>query len=299
MNLDKDLITTVVGSYPTNPSEREMANSYFTHEDPYKKSLEKAVQAQLNAGIEIVSDGQTRNGMIELFVQGLRGFRVKEKFEIVSEINYKGPITIEDQRSVREILPEDSMLKGIITGPWTLVKSCDNKFYDDDLTAAWDAAEALKNEAQTLSDVCDVIQLDEPLFSVDYPEQAKELVEKVLDIDKPTALHACGDVSDIAEQLIEFDIDILDHEFAENPGLYEVYADLEFDQRLAVGVVTTKTPVEDVGTIQSRIEKAANIFGTKTMIDPDCGLRNLPEKAAYEKLDNMVKARDVVLNERN
>ncbi|MGM0510406.1 MAG: methionine synthase [Thermoplasmatota archaeon] len=299
MKLDNDLITTVVGSYPSKPSRSELADSFLTHQDPYKKSLEKAVQAQLDAGVEIVSDGQTRNGMIELFVQNLRGFRIKEKFEIINEIDYKGPITVEDQLFVRDILPENTMLKGIITGPWTLVKSCDNKFYDDDLEAAWDAAEALKEEAQVLADVCDMIQLDEPLFSVDYPEQAKELVETVLDIDRPTALHACGDVSDIAHELVEFDIDILDHEFAENPGLYDIYSELEFDQRLAVGVVTTKTPVEDVGKIQERIEKAVDIFGPKTMIDPDCGLRNLPEKAAFDKLNSMVKARDVVLDERS
>ncbi len=299
MDLERPLLTTVVGSYPSKPSKRELASSYFTREDPYKESIVKAVDSQVDAGIEIISDGQTRNGMIELFTQDLRGFRIKERFEIIGEISFKGPITVEDQRSVRDMLPDNTMLKGIITGPWTLVKSCENKYYDSEEEAAWDTAEALKKEAQALAEVCDIIQLDEPLFSVDYPEQAKELVETVLDIDKPTALHACGDVSSIAEELVEFDIDILDHEFAENPGLYDVYSELDFNHRLAVGVVTTKTPVEDVDTIKKRIEKAVDIFGTKTMIDPDCGLRNLPEKAAFEKLKNMVKARDVVLNERS
>lgn len=292
-------MTTVVGSYPSKPSKREMAGSYFTHEDPYRESIVNAVDAQVDAGIEIISDGQTRNQMIGLFAQELRGFRIKEKVQIIGEIGYKGPITVEDQRFVKKNLPKNTMLKGIITGPWTLVKSSENKYYDSEEEASWDAAESLKKEAEALAEVCDMVQLDEPLFSVDYPEQARELVETVLDIDKPTALHACGDVTSIAEDLIEFDIDILDHEFAENPGLYDVYSDLDFEQQLAVGVVTTKTPAEDVKTITERINRAVDLFGTQIMIDPDCGLRNLPIKTAFKKLENMVEARKVVLDERS
>lgn len=299
MNIDKEMLTTVVGSYPARPSSEVLSRSYHSKEDPYQESIRKAIRAQLDSGIELISDGQTRQDMISLFAQGLRGFRSREKWEIVGEVGYPGPITVEDQRSVRNIIGGTIGLKGIITGPWTLYRGSEDRCYGSEKEAAMDIAQALHREAEALSEVCDVVQVDEPFLSVEYPAYAKEMVETVLDVDAPRALHACGDVSDIAEELIEYDIDILDHEFAENPGLYDVYDDLSFSQRMAVGVVTTKPEVESLDTVKGRIERAQDIFGTDMMIDPDCGLRNLEPTEAKKKLERMVEARDVIAHERS
>lgn len=299
MKLDDDLITTVVGSYPAKPSKERLSQSYHSKEDPFQESMRKAVRAQLESGVELISDGQTRRGMIDLYAQGLRGFRSKEKLEIVSEISYKDPITVEDQRTVRRIIGGSIGLKGIITGPWTLYKSSEDKHYEDKEEGAMDIAKALKEEAEKLSKMCDVVQVDEPFLSVEYPSFAKELVETVLNVNVPTALHVCGDVSEIAEELVGYNIDILDHEFAENPDLYDVYDDLSFSQRLAVGVVTTKPNIESMDTVKERIERALDLFGPSIMIDPDCGLRNLEVKTAKKKLERMVEARDVISYERS
>lgn len=298
-DIDKDLLTTVVGSYPSKPSRKTLMDSYYKKEDPYLTSLESAVNLQVKAGIELISDGQTRNDMVRIFARELRGYRVKEKVEIISKIGYKKPITVKDQKLVKEMIPENIGLKGILTGPFTLVKSSVNNYYQDEKEAVFDTAEALSKEAKELSKICNVVQVDEPFLSVEYQDYAKEAVEMILDLDVPTSLHVCGDVTDIAEILIEYDVDILDHEFARNPSLYDTYKDLSFPQKIAPGVVTTSSPVENVDTITNRIKKAVKYFGEKTIIDPDCGLKNLPEEIAYKKLENMVKARDVVLDERS
>ncbi|MFW5904497.1 MAG: methionine synthase, partial [Candidatus Saliniplasma sp.] len=256
------------------------------------------VRAQLDTGIELVSDGQTRGGMIEIFTNGLRGFRTKKRIEIVNEIEFKKPIILSDQHLTKEILPENVGLKGILTGPVTLIESCDDLYYQDTKDAVLDSAEALHEEAKHLADICDVIQMDEPFLSNHFPEYAQDAVETVLDIDIPTALHVCGDIRDNIGNLIEFDVDILDHEFASNPGLYEAYEEVDMEQKMAVGVVTTSPPAEEVNVIKKRIDKAIKVFETDIMIDPDCGLRNLDEETAWNKLKNLVMARDVVLNER-
>ncbi len=297
MDLERDLITTVVGSYPSVPSKESLSRSRHHMEDPFQESLERAVRAQSEAGIELLSDGQTRKGMVRLFAEGLHGFRIKEKVEMISEVYYRGSITVEDQNRVRSMLSPEQGVKGVITGPWTLFKSSDNRFYDDEKKAVLDIANALKEEAESLAPICDVIQLDEPYLSIEYPDFAREMVETVLDIETTTALHVCGDVHDIVEGLVEIDVDILDHEFAANPSLYDVYDEIDTEKRMAAGVVTTDPELEDIGTITQRIKRAQEIFGPKAMVDPDCGLRNLTEKKARKKLENMVKARDVVLDE--
>ena len=54
--------------------------------------------------------------------------------------------------------------------------------------------------------------------------------------------------------------------------------------------------VESVDTISERIKKGIDCVGHgRLLLDPDCGLRQLPPDAARAKLENMVKARDMVM----
>ncbi len=296
MNIDKELITTVVGSFPSKPSKGSLSRSYFNDNDPYLESLRNAVLTQIDAGIELISDGQTRGNMVDIYAKGLRGYRIKEKIEIVSDIEYLSPITVDDQKMVKKIA-SDVGLKGIITGPFTMVKSVKNKHYRSEKDAVMDTAEALKNEAERLAEICDVVQIDEPFLSTEFPGYAKDALEMMLDIDTTTALHICGDVNQFVEDVVGIDVDILDHEFADNPSLYDVYQDVDFPQRMSAGVVTTEPNVESIEDIEERISKAYEVFGPTCMIDPDCGLRDIDFEAAKSKLENMVQARDHILKE--
>ncbi len=293
MVIESEMVTTVVGSYPAKPSNDELMRSYTSRQDPFRNAIKSAVEAQLSAGIQIVTDGQTRNDMIRLFASGLRGFRIRERISMISDIAYRKPITVKDQIFVKEFLPKDKALKGIVTGPVTLVNSVDNEHYSDIYDAVTDAAAALRMEVKALSEVCDVIQIDEPYLSVEYPEYAGEVIDELVrNLDIPTALHVCGDVSKIAKELVDFNVDILDHEFAENPTLYDVYSDIDHNKKMAVGVVTTRAELESIDTIFARIQRAHQAFGSNCMLDPDCGLKMLPKNTASEKMRRIVAARD-------
>lgn len=297
MNLNKELLTTVVGSFPLEPSKESLSRSYFKDIDPYLESLRNAVLTQIDTGIELVSDGQTRGNMVDIFAKGLRGFRKKEKVEIISDIEYLSPITVEDQKITKDIISDNVGLKGIITGPFTMVKSVDNKHYRSEKDAVLETAEALKNEAEELTEICDVVQIDEPFLSTEFPDFAKDALEILLNIDTVTVLHICGNVNQFVEKVVEIDVDILDHEFAYNPSLYDVYKDIDFSQRMSVGVVNTTPRVESIDDILKRIDRAYEIFGSTCMIDPDCGLRDIDFESAKGKLENMVQARDRFLKE--
>ncbi len=293
-----DLITTVVGSYPSELDRATLERAYRRGEDPFHEALEEAVRGQVDAGIMLVSDGQTRGDMISIFARGLRGFRIKERVEIISRVSYRSGITVEDQIKAKSLLPPDVGLKAIITGPYTLMKSSRDLHYHSQEECMADIAEALHREAEALAEICDVIQLDEPFLSIEYQDNVREHVERVLQVDVETALHVCGDVGEIAHELVEFEVDILDHEFTSHPHLYDVYGDLDTSKHMAVGVVDTTSRVEGVDVIAERIERVLDTFGPGSHIDPDCGLRNLPGEVAREKLKNMVIAREMVLDER-
>ena len=103
-----------------------------------------------------------------------------------------------------------------------------------------------------------------------------------------------GDVSNIFEELVELDIDILDHEFAAHPGLLDVVADVDFEQTIGFGCVRSDVNIaEGVPEISEKIKRGiASIGKNKMMLDPDCGLRHLDPEVARKKLQNMVLAKE-------
>lgn len=294
------LTTTVVGSYPSTPALSSLFRYCREGADPYAESLRIAVDAQLSAGVEIVSDGQTRNDMVRLFATKLSGIRMRAKPVIIGDIAHKSPITAEDQKVARSMLGGRAKLKGIITGPYTLAMSCADQHYGSAEKAAMAFAEALNSEARILSGLVDVLQVDEPFFSVEFPEYSESLVSTVFSgVHVPKALHVCGDVGRIFGRLVELPVDILDHEFAAHPELLDVVSDIDFSQMLGYGCVRSDLNVaESVAEISERIKKGVACVGHKRLVlDPDCGLRHLSPDVARAKLENMVKARNMVIQD--
>ncbi len=72
--MKQKLKTSVIGSYPVCVDTLELINDYFSgQESSWKKYIEQAVHEMTTAGIDFVSDGQTRDPFIQLFTRKLRG----------------------------------------------------------------------------------------------------------------------------------------------------------------------------------------------------------------------------------
>lgn len=295
----RDIKTCVIGSYPVQMDGLDFIRDYFDQKEDisWNKYIRMAVTDMVEAGIDILSDGQTRDPFIQLFARKFKGCRVRNRVEIVDKIEYNDPITVEDQKYVRTIIPEEKMIKGVLTGPFTLSKSCVDLYYKDEKQIAFDFAYALKQEAELLEKHVDMISIDEPFFSNEMPGYGKELIEIITEkLSCPKVLHACGDVSSIVPKLLEMPVDVLSHEFKASPQLLNVFKDYSFPQKICLGSVRSDDPnVEGVDEIVSHIKKARDIFGDKVIqVSPDCGQRLLPRKNAYNKLKNLVKAGEIV-----
>jgi len=289
--------TTVIGSFPVRLEGGRYVRGYHdgVKTDAVSDSLRQAVEAQVKARIDIVSDGQTRGDFVKLFARNFSGVVIEDRPVVIREIEYTGSPFVEDQKKVRELLPEEVELKGIMTGPYTLAKSSVDRHYKSVEDLAFAYAEGLAKAASEVDDVVDYVQVDEPFFSVDYPEYGRRLVETVLSsVKSPRMLHVCGDVSKIFAKLVEYKVDYLEHEFAANPKLWEAVKDVDYKQVLGVGVVRSDVnKAESPAEIESRMRTALkHTEPTQLMFNPDCGLRNLDVEVAQAKLKNMVSARD-------
>jgi 5-methyltetrahydropteroyltriglutamate--homocysteine methyltransferase len=294
----KNVKTTVIGSYPVNVETMELMNGYFNQtEVSWDEHIRYAVNDMVNAGIEMISDGQTRDSFVNIFTRKLKGCRIRDRTEIIDRVEYNKPITIADQRYVRSLIPKDRQLIGLITGPYTLTNSSVDLFYNDEKELAFDFAYALKQEAQILQKHVDMISIDEPFFSMGMPEYGKELIKIITkNLSCPTRLHVCGDVSKIAPKVLDIPVDILSHEFKASPKLFDVFKQYNISKNICLGSVRSdNSKVESINEIIEHIKKGIDVFGDKiSQLAPDCGQRMLPKDVAFQKLKNLVKAGEEV-----
>lgn len=314
------MLTTVVGSYPVLPkgpsSISQKLSAFFGTYDKYKPAIELAVRDQIEAGIDIISDGQVRDGMVEIFAKAIPGMAVEDKTpKIVGKImpSY-GPISAADLKyaiNISESISKEYSsnkvkkfkegikgVKGIITGPSTLVFSSRLEgFYNKKEDAIIDLAHALKKEAEFLEKagaIC--IQIDEPFISTGVADVniAKKAVEIIIkDLSIPKALHVCGDVTDVFEEILKFDVDVLDFEFAGIPQNIDLLENHDLKgKKIGFGCLDTKTDkIESKEEVKNILKKGIDLIGAENMLaDPDCGMRMRSRNAAFLKLKSMTEA---------
>jgi len=287
--IDKVLATTVVGSYPV-----VRGGGLLSLLDPLRPSVQIAVADQVNAGIDIISDGQVRGDMIRAFTAHLPGIKGQEVIGKVQPAS--APITVRDTKYA---LSKARRVKGIITGPTTLAHGLhiSTPMYRNKEELALDLAAALVVEATSLEAAgVTLLQIDEPIFSTGIADlsvgkQAIEMITKTLHI--PSCMHVCGDLSDVIDEILRIQVSVLDFEFSKNPANIALVSSRELGGRMiGFGCVDSSTDaVESAAEIKKRIEKGIEAFGARTLLlDPDCGMRMRTREAAFAKLKNMVEA---------
>ncbi|HHE41840.1 MAG TPA: hypothetical protein ENL12_04255 [Dehalococcoidia bacterium] len=283
------MLTTVIGSYPLRYTELG------------SDAIRQSVDDQVRAGVDLVSDGQTRYDMIEYFAKAIEGYVFEgDKSRVTGKIGRGDPTEfVADFRIAKSLHPH---VKGIITGPVTLVFSSlirggGYKGYRD-LSVYLDTAAGLRDIAMALvAEGAEWIQIDEPFLSVGAPmDIARDAVEHLArDLNVPVAMHVCGTVKDIFAQILQWSgITLLSHAFKGDRNDEVLQSDelKRSNKMLGLGCIDTKSPIvdskDDVVALLRR--GIAEISTKRIVVHPDCGMRMLPRDAAFEKMKIMVAA---------
>jgi 5-methyltetrahydropteroyltriglutamate--homocysteine methyltransferase len=287
--INKVLATTVVGSYPVVRGSG--LRSLF---DPLYAAVETAVADQISAGIDIISDGQVRGDMIQAFTAKLPGIRGQDVIGKVQPA--PAAIATADTKYAVSRAPK---VKGIITGPSTLAHGLhiSTPMYRDKEELARDLAAALIPEARALQAAgAALLQVDEPIFSTGIADLStgKATVDLIAQsVTIPVCMHVCGNLGNVIDELLKFNVAVFDFEFATNPDNLDLLSRRDLGGRMiGYGCIDSTTDtIESVSEIRKRIERGVGIFGEKSMlVDPDCGLRMRTREAAFAKLKNMAEA---------
>lgn len=293
------LLTTAAGSYP--PGEL-----------PPKRAVQRAVEDQIAAGIDLISDGQVRADIISFFADGIPGFRRAPDgvWELAAPPDLPGePLASADYLLARLLAKGRAAVKGVITGPVTLAFSTRlapgapyNGVSDPQLLLR--LAGILAREAAALVAAgAEIVQIDEPALpravqdglEIDLAEQALREVTAIIPFPM---LHICADVRPIAYELLAMPIAALNVAGAHIDTLSAFEADdLESAGiRLVYGCVDTQAPAPETRQIiQARIERAVERLGAERLwLSPDCGLRRHTREDAHEILGELADAAQAV-----
>jgi len=309
------LPVTSVGSFP-KPSYLTKARSEFGRKKITKADLEKFekqatdewLDYQKQANIDILVDGEMYRGdMVAYFAGIMPGFdrgglvrsygnRFYHKPIIVGEVSWPHPMTVDWWKYSQG--RSSSPVKGMLTGPYTIMDWSFNEHYESRREAAIALADCIRKEVAALIEAgCKIIQIDEPAISVrtDELDTAIETMHRVTDgQDAYFITHICyGTFEKIYPKMLEIPVDNIDLELSNsNLDMLGLFHKHPFTKDISFGVVDVHTHViEDVQTIKARIKQALEYIPKEQLwIDPDCGFKTRSIEETKAKMDNIMAA---------
>jgi len=309
------LPVTSVGSFP-KPDWLTTARVDFNHDkldrtklvELEKKATDEWLDYQEKVGIDVLVDGEMYRGdMVAYFAELMPGFskgglvrsygnRYYYKPIIIDEVNWLGPLTVGWWRYAQAKTKKP--VKGMLTGPYTIMDWSFNEYYPDRRSAALALAACIRKEVEALIDAgCKIIQIDEPAVSV-RPDELEVAIETMQAITEGQnayfVTHICyGAFEKIYPKMLEIPVDNFDLEMS-NSGLdmLELFRKYPFTKDISFGVVDVHSRIiEPVDIIKERIKKALEFIPQGQLwIDPDCGLKTRTIEESKAKLNNIMIA---------
>jgi 5-methyltetrahydropteroyltriglutamate--homocysteine methyltransferase len=283
-----------------------------------------AVNDQVEAGLDIVTDGECRRENMYYFFQkrldgisfdnmqyrkyGPLGFGI-EIVDVIGRIENPRFELARDWKVARDTAPPSVEVKLTCTGPHMLSKFSNNTrqdLYPSDRALAEGYASALRAELEELVNAgCELIQFDEPAWTA-FPEEAvwgaKVLNQLTDGLGARIGLHVCcGNAhrkraytttyNDLAEAFRTVRADQLVLEHCTLPyNMMTLWDSWDFRGEFAVGVIDQRSDdIENIDQIAARTAPALERFSPdRLLLTSECGFQHVPLDITRAKLQALV-----------
>ena len=309
------LPVSTVGSLPKSPELTEARSRFARNqitrnelESLEKRATEFWVRTQEEIGIDVLVDGeQYRGDMVAYFAELMGGFQVGglvrsygnryyHKPVITGAVKWPGPITVSWWKWTQSLTHKP--VKGMVTGPYTVMDWSFNDYYPNRRAACLALAREIRKEAEALIEAgAKIIQVDEPAISV-RPEEFPFAIEAmhVVTDGLPAYLitHACyGAFETIYPDMLGLPVDNLDLAVSNSAlDLLRIFEKDPFTKDLSLGVLDVHShAIEGADQVRERIMRGVRILpADRLWVDPDCGLKTRTVEEAIQKMKAMVTA---------
>jgi len=316
--VSKGLLTTTVGSFP-KPDYLARARNQFSLGKIGREELAalerqataEVIRLQEEIGLDILVDGEMERGdMVAFFAELLSesmaigglvrsyGNRYYRKPIITGKLHWQGPMTVDMWRYAQGLT--DKPVKGMLTGPYTMVEWSFDEHYPSRREAVLDMARLVREEVKALADAgAKYIQIDEPAIHTrpdedfDLAVEAMALVVEGIDCEFHT--HICyGEVGLIYPDMLRLPVKQIHLAFKNTDFEYlKLLEKHPFDEEkdLGVGVLDAHDHrVEPVDEVKEGIRRTLKLMPPERVwIEPDCGLKTRTWEEAAAKLRVMVQ----------
>lgn len=297
-------------------------------------ALRVSLQEQLNAGIDIVSDGeQTRQHFVTTFIEHLHGVdfkkretvKIRDRYEasvpsVIGAVSRQQPVFVEDAKFLRQQTGQP--IKWALPGPMTMVDTLYDGYYKSREKLAWEFAKILNKEAKELEAAgVDIIQFDEPAFNVFFDEVndwgIATLERAIEGLKCETAVHICygygikanndwkktlgsewRQYEEAFPKLQQSKIDIVSLE-CQNSRVPMDLIELIRGKKVMVGAIDVSTnQIETPEQVADTLRKALRFVDADKLYPcTNCGMTPLLRQVARRKLQALSAGAAIVRNE--
>jgi 5-methyltetrahydropteroyltriglutamate--homocysteine methyltransferase len=307
------------GRFPPRTRARELwrvAEPYL--EEALQDATRLAVNDQIAAGVDIVTDGEVRReSYSNFFATALDGVDYENPGEaldrsgepvkvprVVGPLRRSRPVCVDDVRFLRSLT--DKPIKYTVPGPFTMAQQAKNEYYKSEAECALAYAAALNEEIKDLFAAgADVVQLDEPYMQARAAKAEQygiEALNRALEgVQGKTAVHICFGYAALIHsrpsaysflpQLARSRANQISIETAQSNLDCSILRQLP-DKEILLGVIDLSTPnVETPELVKQRVKRALPyIEPERVVLAPDCGMKYLSREVAFGKLRAMSQA---------
>jgi len=322
LGIDLPLLpTTSVGSFPKPPyllqARSDFAKKKISRDELTAKEREATefwIRKQEELGVDVLVDGEMYRGdMVAYFAECLRGFeggglvrsygnRYYHKPIITGEVRWLGPITVDWWKYAQGLTSKP--VKGMLTGPYTVMDWSFNEFYASRRETCLAVAREIRREVEALVRAgAKIIQIDEPATSV-RPEELPIAIEglQVVTEGLPAYFitHICyGAFEHIYPRMLDMPVDNFDLEMS-NSGLdmLALFRKNAFTKDISFGVVDVHSHViEPAAVVERNLREGLKVLPKESVwVDPDCGLKTRTVEEAVEKMRTLVNVAKALRN---
>jgi 5-methyltetrahydropteroyltriglutamate--homocysteine methyltransferase len=298
------MLSANLSGYPTRPDLKAIREYVRAGgENPFTAGVKKAVQDQLRAGVDIITDGQVRQ-VTDLLASNVPGMRMDDHPRIENTVGTPRNTTAElDFITAARECGDATRVKAVLPGPFSFADSCalDAKApyrSKHDVNLLFDIASVLRYEIDALRENhASLIQITEPIEIVRDLDVFLDLLSVLFKRVKTPVCHFEGNVSKAFPKLLEAKIAVISFDvvdFTQNNATVKFKELVEVHEKVAcVGCVnSSKAQVESIEALQKRVGPFIDAFGQERIwISPSNTLANLPRLAAFDKLRQLEAAK--------
>ena len=298
------MLSANLSGYPTRPDLKAIREYVRAGgENPFTTAVKKAVQDQLRAGVDIVTDGQVRQ-VTDLLASNVPGMRMDDHPRIENTVGTPRNTTAElDFITAARECGDAARVKAVLPGPFSFADSCvlDAKApyrSKHDVNLLFDIASVLRYEINALRENhASLIQITEPIGLVRDIDVFLDLLSVLFRRVKTPVCHFEGNVIKAFPKLLEAKIAVISFDvvdFTQNNATVKFKELVEVHEKVAcVGCVnSSKAQLESIEALQQRVGPFIDAFGQERIwISPSNTLANLPRLAAFDKLRQLEAAK--------